>query len=174
MVYIVLMSNNAEQVREFTEGASGQDCPDTPVRMNKDQVMFIIRMVMSEMCELACTVTETDAERDELMQQALDTRDKCNKLKATYKTEVDLVAAQFDALVDSWYYSLNTAAKHGANLSTIFDVVHGANMAKRDPATGKFLKRESDGKIIKPKGWKSPDVEGEVKRQMEQGSWQRL
>ena len=27
-------------------------------------------------------------------------------------------------------------------------------MAKRDPATGTFLKRPSDGKIIKPKGWK--------------------
>ena len=43
-------------------------------------------------------------------------------------------------------------------------------MAKRDPETGKFLKRE-DGKIIKPKGWKAPDVEGEVVRQDVEGSW---
>ena len=31
-------------------------------------------------------------------------------------------------------------------------VVHAANMAKRDPATGEFKKR-ADGKIIKPEGW---------------------
>ena len=59
---------------------------------------------------------------------------------------------QADALVDVYYYSLNAAAKKGVNLSSIFSIVHAANMAKRDPATGQFLKRE-DGKIIKPKGW---------------------
>ena len=52
------------------------------------------------------------------------------------------------------------------NLSAVFGVVHGANMAKRNPATGKFEKRESDGKIIKPPGWSPPDVEGELKRQL--------
>ena len=31
-------------------------------------------------------------------------------------------------------------------------MVHAANMAKRDANTGKFIKRESDGKIIKPEG----------------------
>ncbi len=60
---------------------------------------------------------------------------------------------QADALIDVYYYSLNAAAKKGINLSAIFKIVHAANMAKRDPATGKFLKRD-DGKIIKPAGWK--------------------
>jgi predicted HAD superfamily Cof-like phosphohydrolase len=59
---------------------------------------------------------------------------------------------QADALVDVYYYSLNAAAKNGFNISAVFGIVHAANMAKRDPATGKFLKRE-DGKIIKPSGW---------------------
>jgi len=49
-------------------------------------------------------------------------------------------------------------------------VVHAANMAKRNPATGKFEKR-ADGKIIKPPGWKAPDVEGEMGRQFREGSW---
>ena len=52
-------------------------------------------------------------------------------------------------LVDSYYYSLKCCCKKGINLSNIFEVVHKANMDKRDPLTGKFLKRE-DGKIIKP------------------------
>ena len=42
-------------------------------------------------------------------------------------------------------------------------------MAKRNPATGKFEKR-ADGKIIKPPGWKAPDVEGEMGRQFKEGS----
>ena len=70
-----------------------------------------------------------------------------------------------------YYYSLNAAAKKGMNLSAVFGVVHGANMAKRNPATGKFEKRESDGKIIKPPGWSPPDVEGELKRQLAEGSF---
>ena len=45
-----------------------------------------------------------------------------------------------------------------------------ANMAKRNPATGKFEKR-ADGKIIKPPGWQAPDVEGEMARQFREGSW---
>lgn len=166
------MCSNAEQVRVFTESTSGT-CPDKPQVMSREQVMFIIRMVMSELCELACTVCETAEERDQLMQHALDSRDKCMNFKNTYTNKVDIIAAQFDALVDSWYYSLNTAAKHGVNLSSIFDVVHQANMNKRDPETGKFLKRESDGKIIKPQNWQPPDIEAEIKRQITMGAWER-
>ena len=51
------------------------------------------------------------------------------------------------------------------NLSSVFTMVHAANMAKRDANTGKFIKRESDGKIIKPEGWQPPNVEAEIARQ---------
>ena len=61
-------------------------------------------------------------------------------------------------------------AEKGINLSSIFGMVHAANMAKRDPISGKFLKRE-DGKIIKPKGWKPPNVEKEIQRQIAEGSF---
>ena len=165
------MSSNAVAVKDFTEGSSGKPCPERPVPMSPDKVKFIIRMVISELDELACTVCETTEDKERFMQECLDTRDKCKDLKSTYKTEVDLVAAQFDALVDAWYYSLNTSAQHGVNLSSIFDIVHAANMAKRDPVTGKFLRRETDGKVIKPAGWQAPDVEGEIARQMKEGAW---
>ena len=84
-----------------------------------------------------------------------------------------MAAAQTDALVDVYYYSQNAACKKGMNMSAVFDMVHAANMAKRDPATGEFIKR-ADGKIIKPAGWKSPDVEGEVVRQHKEGSFTPL
>merc|ERR1711939_1121041 len=80
------------------------------------------------------------------------------------------VSAQADALVDIEYYMLNCAAKKGFNMSSIFGVVHAANMAKRNPETGRFEKN-ADGKIIKPPGWKPPNVEAELARQVSEGSW---
>jgi ribonucleoside-diphosphate reductase beta chain len=53
---------------------------------------------------------------------------------------------------------LNACCKKGIDLSKIFNEVHKANMSKKDTITGKFLKRD-DGKIIKPEGWKAPDIE---------------
>ena len=82
-----------------------------------------------------------------------------------------LIGEQADAFVDMWYYSLNAMAKKGVNLSRIFDLVHEANMAKRDPQSGKFLKR-ADGKIIKPKGWRAPNVGQEILSQMKNGAWE--
>lgn len=161
------MQSNAQDVREFTE-AAGTVCPDQPVVMSKADAVFLVRMIISELDELLCTVTSGPEERDQLLQRALDTRDKCKQFE--YPTEDERIGAQFDALVDAWYYSLNVSSRHGVNMSSIFNVVHEANMAKRDPITKTFLKRE-DGKIIKPAGWKSPDITAEIQRQRNQGSW---
>lgn len=70
---------------------------------------------------------------------------------------IPIAAEQGDAVVDCWYYGLNACAKKGINASMIFDEVHRANMDKRDPESGVFMRRE-DGKIIKPLGWKEPDL----------------
>ena len=90
----------------------------------------------------------------------------------------ELIGLQADALVDSYYYSLNAAAKKGINLSSIFQLVHKANMDKRDPVTGKFLRRD-DGKIIKPKGWSEKwDGNGfitrEIVKQAKEGAFKRM
>ena len=162
------MQRNAEAVYQFTT-ESGTNCPVVPTLMNKDQVLFITRMVISELDELVCTVTENKQESQKVLEEALSTRDPCSNFK--YENEVDRIGAQGDAMVDAWYYMLNVAARHGMNLSSIFDVVHAANMAKKDSQTGKFIKRESDGKIMKPKDWKSPDITGEIQRQMSVGNF---
>ena len=85
-------------------------------------------------------------------------------------TDEEKIECQMDGLVDSHYYALNGAAKHGMNLDSMFNVVHSANMAKRNPETGEFERRE-DGKVIKPEGWSPPDTIGEVKRQLAEGAW---
>ena len=75
-----------------------------------------------------------------------------------------------------WLTCITTAKTllvKGINLSSIVGRVHAANMAKRDPETGKFLKR-ADGKIIKPKGWTPPNVEAEIQRQLKEGSFEEI
>jgi predicted HAD superfamily Cof-like phosphohydrolase len=163
--------SDAIKVKEFTESSNGITCPDRPTLMSRDSVKFIIRMIISELDELACTVSDNEDMKDALMQECLTTRDKCFKFKNENLTEEELIADQYDALVDSYYYSLNISAKHGANLSKIFNRVHEANMAKRDPVTGKFIRRESDGKVMKPLNWQAPDITAEVKDQILNGSW---
>ncbi len=161
--------SNAQNVKDFTEGYTDNKCPDTPIAMTKDSVFFIIRMVMSELDELAATVTSDDEESTKFMQDALSKIDKCQHYQ--YNTNIELIAAQADSMVDAWYYMLNIAAKHGINLSKLFDIIHQANMNKRDTETGKFIRRQSDGKVIKPIGWQPPNINKEIEKQIENGSW---
>jgi len=162
------MSNQSEMVKQFTEGSSGTPCPDKPIEMSRDSVFYLIRMVMSELDELANTVCQNEMESIALMREALDKIDVCHSFPTN---PVSRIAAQADAMVDANYYMLNVAAKHGMNLSRLFDIVHDANMAKRDPITNQFIRRQSDGKVMKPAGWKEPDIDGEIARQIREGSW---
>lgn len=61
-----------------------------------------------------------------------------------------------DALADIIYIACGTAVSYGIPLDKIFEEVHRSNMAKL--VDGKVLRRE-DGKVIKPEGWKAPDIE---------------
>ena len=162
--------DQASHVRDFTVGA-GQSCPDRPEPMSKEEVNFISKMILDEVMELMATVyTPEDAKRE--LKSMID-KSKDIPLTAYPEGEKGLIskiADQADALVDIEYYMLNSACKKGVNLSSLFGIVHAANMAKRDPATGKFLKRD-DGKIIKPAGWQPPDIEAEISRQMRVGAW---
>lgn len=160
--------NNSEKVKVFTEESRDVKCPLKPEVMTKEEVKFIIRMVFSEMQELALTVCDYSKEGSiNFLQECLNTIDCSNMHKANDKTE--LIAQQFDAFVDAEYYMKNCAAKKGVNLDKIFDLVHEANMNKRFE-DGKFHRRE-DGKVIKPDGWQEPDIVGEIRRQENDGAW---
>jgi predicted HAD superfamily Cof-like phosphohydrolase len=142
--------------------------------MDGAEVKFIAKMILDETMELLAT-RFGPRESKRLLKQFIDEAKPLPQEVYAEESEADrdvhACADQADALVDIYYYSLNAAAKKGMNLSAVFALVHGANMAKRDPATGTFLKRPSDGKIIKPEGWKPPDVEAELVRQRDDGAW---
>jgi len=154
--------SDAEKVREFTEGA-GFKCPDRPQLMNRQEVEFLVKMVMSELMEIVDTVTLNSEESVSFMHNCVGIDN--SKHESTGKSELELIADQADGGVDAWVYILNAYCKKGVDLSKIFDLVHQANMAKRDPKTGKFIRRESDGKILKPGGWTAPNIVDEIVRQ---------
>lgn len=144
-----------KRVQEFNRAAD-QPCPDTPRSMTKDEVSFIVKMMLDELMELMVTVEPNY--KVAMIKMIGAARD----LEYKPLEGDELAAEQGDALVDSNYYALNAAAKCGIQLDKIFDAVHEANMAKRDTETGKFKRRE-DGKILKPEGWKSPNIVQVVK-----------
>jgi predicted HAD superfamily Cof-like phosphohydrolase len=156
-------SSDYDKVLEFTKGAK-QAVTNEPTPLNKDETFFLIRMLLSEVQELALTVTNNVDESVELLQNAMLTIDKSNW--EPLDTDTEICAAQVDSVVDMWYYSLNAFCKKCIDPSAVFNVVQDANMAKRDPSTGKFNIRESDGKIIKPEGWVGPDIIKEIKKQI--------
>jgi predicted HAD superfamily Cof-like phosphohydrolase len=158
--------SEAAQVREFTMGC-GRSCPDKPSLMTYDEAKFLIGMMLSEIVELAQTVTSGPDQAVELVRGLVTVDLKRNYVKPT--DEIDLIAQQADAAVDCAYYAYDAFVKKGINLRSIFNVVHKANMDKRFP-DGTFHKRD-DGKIIKPPNWQEPDIRGEVERQKREGAW---
>ena len=59
-------------------------------------------------------------------------------------------------LADLLYVAYGAALEWGVNLDKVFDAVHESNMAKVG-TDGKVLRRK-DGKILKPDGWREPDI----------------
>lgn len=72
--------------------------------------------------------------------------------------EDDLVGIS-DAITDLIYVLIGMADAYGIDLRPIWDIVHESNMAKEGGG------KRPDGKILKPEGWKPPDIASEIERQ---------
>ena len=72
-------------------------------------------------------------------------------------SEVGDIEGQFDALIDLVYVAIGTAHFHGFPFTEGWDLVHAANMTKVR-GTRETSKRNSPYDIIKPEGWRSPDL----------------
>jgi predicted HAD superfamily Cof-like phosphohydrolase len=134
------IQSNSEAVREFTSGA-GQPCPDFPEPMNESEVDFIGKMILDEVMELFAVMYTPEVAKAKLKGFIDSSKDlpkeDYSKLSAT-DANIQKIADQADALTDVYYYSQNAMCKKGVNMSALFDLVHAANMAKRDPATGQY------------------------------------
>ena len=65
---------------------------------------------------------------------------------------------QLDALVDILVVTMGAIRAGGFDGEGAWKEVMDTNFAKIDPDTGKVRKRE-DGKVLKPEGWKAPELE---------------
>jgi hypothetical protein len=155
----------ASHVAEFTyETMDG--VPAKPEPFDLKQMRFLCRMVMSELMEGVATLTDDPVA---FLRECLDT-DLPSPRHSQMSGKFELLKEHMDMGVDIIYYVCNIFARNGMNLDPIFEEVHKANMNKRHP-DGKFHRRKSDGKIEKPPGFKEPELDHIVKRQLEQGSW---
>lgn len=64
---------------------------------------------------------------------------------------------QLDALVDILVVTVGAIRAAGWDGEAAWREVMKTNFAKIDPETGKVRKRE-DGKVLKPEGWKAPEL----------------
>jgi predicted HAD superfamily Cof-like phosphohydrolase len=64
---------------------------------------------------------------------------------------------QLDALIDILVVTIGALHSMGADAEGAWKEVMKTNFAKIDKETGKVRKRE-DGKVLKPVGWKSPEL----------------
>jgi predicted HAD superfamily Cof-like phosphohydrolase len=144
-------------VKEFAQ--ANMKLPDKPVVMGKTDVMFLVKMVISELKELMLTVIDK-SELNTLLDQAVKLADMPTSEIHTMGNKQ--IVDQIDALVDAVYYIAHSAAKFGFDLDKYFYLVHDANMRKR--VDGKFILRPSDGKIMKPDDWKPADLYAEFEQ----------
>lgn len=83
-------------------------------------------------------------------------------IEEEFKETVDARAAGdlvevADGLIDLIKVITEYGETLGLPMQALWDEVHRSNMAKVDPVTGAVTRRE-DGKILKPEGWKKPDI----------------
>lgn len=134
-----------DQVREFHE-AFGQPVQTKPMVPAKERIELRRKLHNEEHDELdeeLCAYSWSDRGKPE-------------------PREIDICGVAKE-LVDVVYVAYGTALEFGIDLDAVFGVVHASNLAKRWP-DGTVHKRE-DGKILKPPGWKAPDIEGEPRKQ---------
>jgi predicted HAD superfamily Cof-like phosphohydrolase len=76
----------------------------------------------------------------------------------TAQCRFEAMAKAFDALIDLVYVALGTADLHGFPFHKGWDRVHKANMSKVRAERASDSKRGSTYDVVKPPGWKAPDL----------------
>lgn len=141
-LYFLLKTDTEKMYKgviDFTTESTNTTFPKNSRPMTKGEKLFITKMILSEVCELFDTVVDNGL----------------SHLKSIVKV-AGAKEGGLHAIVDLCMTACEEAMD--INFEKVFMVVHNANMAKRNPTTLKFERRE-DGKILKPEGWQAPDIE---------------
>jgi predicted HAD superfamily Cof-like phosphohydrolase len=81
------------------------------------------------------------------------------------------IASQADGYIDVIYFAMGGLDELGIDPSPLWDIVHQANMAKRQP-DGSVSRDPVTFKTLKPEGWVAPEplLRAEVQRQIDAAS----
>ena len=113
--------------------------------------VFFDQSVFMQACSQTVGIANADqykmylsliAEEVKELQEAVDANDRVEEL---------------DALIDILVVTIGAIHSIGANAEGAWNEVMATNFAKIDPETGLVRKRE-DGKVLKPEGWKAPEL----------------
>lgn len=168
------MLTNSEKVREFSNTVLRSQ-NKTPINkaepLTKNQVTFLIKMIIDESVELLAATGVPADERKAIIENIVRTQVDARADLAIPTATEDIVLEQADAIVDIEYYMKDVTSRNGINTDAIFDIVHKANMNKRQ-LDGTFMLR-ADGKVMKPNNWVSPEEEKkkEICRQIQGNSF---
>ena len=139
--------------------------------MTLQQVKFLSKMVIDELIELLAATGVPAEDRKAMIESILITQIDNRADLECPQTEEQTILEQADAVVDIEYYLKDVTSRNAINTDAIFDIVHQANMNKRQ-LDGTFMLR-ADGKVMKPDTWVSPEEDKikEIRRQMEGNSF---
>lgn len=127
-------------------------------KKRQGRLMFRLRTIAEEFLELltaALGVTEHTTLPEDvdvaLIKQGIESL--LSRWRPSFDYNTILVA---DALVDMMVLIVGTGLELGIPLDRVWDEIHRTNMAK--VGTDGSVRRRADGKVLKPDGWKKPDI----------------
>ena len=105
---------------------------------------------------MTATGQTTDTKNKKLFNMYLDLiKEEYKELRGAVKAKDEVET--LDALIDIMVVTFGAAHAMGYDTEGAWNEVMKTNFAKIDPETG-FVKRREDGKIMKPDGWKAPEL----------------
>ena len=142
------MTSNFDAVGEFHKKFGLPTADDGPSQALEPAVRdFRIRFMLEELAEYC------SAHGIELTYQLTRATDGSGQYLEPHLPEA------FDALIDLVYVALGTAQMHRFPWEIGFEAVQQANMLKeRAAADGSNSRRGSSFDVVKPAGWKAPDM----------------
>jgi energy-coupling factor transport system permease protein len=156
------------QTDEFQK-AFGLDYSKTPIELSDEDVQKRVNYIGEELVEALAAVSTNNATFFSAVTDLIDAIIKAEN-KSIKNKDVNAknkLVALADAFTDINYFTQGTFSMMGVEPQPLFDIVQEANMSKLGP-DGKPIRREGDGKVMKPEGWEAPEpkLAAEIEKQI--------
>jgi predicted HAD superfamily Cof-like phosphohydrolase len=140
-----------KMVRDLHE-AIGHPISDELKQLDDDRLRLRLRLITEEVGELlGALVGHDEADQKVLNEHMRTMADELFHHKKLFGRESDMIKVA-DGAVDSHVVISGACVEMGIPEDAVYRVIHKSNLAKASGPT------RADGKKLKPKGWKKPDI----------------